>query len=153
VGVWAGLALDGNFLPESEIGWAVQYALDEIEFLTGDAKTTKWGAVRASLGYPKPWTVKYVEIGNEDWLAGRPAGYESYKQYRFPAFNKAFNEKYPDIQIIASPSVFDGMEIPHGAAGDWHPYLTPDEFVTRFDRLDGLTVDNLTLIGMQTQLD
>jgi alpha-N-arabinofuranosidase len=49
--------------------------------------------------------------------------------------------------------VFDGMEIPHGAAGDWHPYLTPDEFVTRFDRLDGLTVDNLTLIGMQTQLD
>ncbi|KXX74213.1 Alpha-L-arabinofuranosidase A [Madurella mycetomatis] len=147
VGVWAGLALDGNFLPESEIGWAVQFALDEIEFLTGDANTTKWGAVRASLGYPKPWTVKYVEIGNEDWLAGRPAGFESYKQYRFPAFKKAFNEKYPDIQLISSPSVFDDMVIPEGVAGDWHPYLTPDEFVTRFNRLDGLTRDNLTFIG------
>lgn len=116
----------------------------------GDANTTKWGAVRASLGYPKPWNIKYVEIGNEDWLAGRPAGFESYQRYRFPAFKKAFEEKYPHIQLIASPSVFDDMVIPKGLAGDWHPYLTPDEFVTGFNKLDGLTKDNLTLIGMQT---
>ncbi|KAK4458635.1 alpha-L-arabinofuranosidase A [Cladorrhinum samala] len=147
VGVYAGLALDGNFVAESDMGWVVQYALDEIEFLTGDAKTTPWGKVRAELGYPKPWKVKYVEIGNEDWLAGRPAGFESYKKYRFPILKEAFNKKYPDIQIIASPSVFDGMEIPKGAAGDYHPYLTPDEFVTKFDRFDALTRDNLTLIG------
>ncbi|KAK3994491.1 alpha-L-arabinofuranosidase A [Cladorrhinum sp. PSN332] len=147
VGVYAGLALDGNFVRKEDMGWVIQYALDEIEFLTGDPKTTKWGKVRASLGYPKPWAVKYVEIGNEDWLAGRPAGFDSYKEYRFPMMFEAFKKKYPSIQIIASPSVFDGMVIPKGAAGDYHPYLTPDEFVKRFDRFDSLTRDNLTLIG------
>ncbi|KAK5652000.1 hypothetical protein OQA88_10903 [Cercophora sp. LCS_1] len=146
VGVWAGLSLDGAYYTESQTTEAIQYALDEIEFLTGD-KSTKWGKVRADLGYPEPWTVKYVEIGNEDWLAGRPAAYEAYKNYRFPAFYKAFQQKYPDIQIIASPSVFDNMTIPAGAAGDWHPYLTPNGMVNAFSRLDRLSRDNLTLIG------
>jgi alpha-N-arabinofuranosidase len=103
--------------------------------------------VRASLGHPKPWSVKYVEIGNEDWLAGRPTAYDSYKEYRFKMFQDAFAAKYPDIQIIASPSVFDDMVIPAPAAGDYHPYLRPDEFVENFDKFDHLTKDNLTLIG------
>jgi alpha-L-arabinofuranosidase len=148
VGVWSGLSLDGDHYNQSQIGEAVQYALDEIEFLTGDANTTKWGAVRASLGHPKPWKVKYVEIGNEDWLAGRPTAYDAYKQYRFPAFLKAFTEKHPEMQIIASPSVFDGMVIPAPAAGDYHPYLTPDAMVTAFNKFDRLTKENLTIIGM-----
>ncbi|KAK3313964.1 glycoside hydrolase superfamily [Apodospora peruviana] len=147
VAVWDGLSLDGAYTAESEMGAVVQDALDEIEFLTGDAATTKWGAVRASLGHPKPWTVKYVEIGNEDWLAGRPTAYDSYKAYRFQAFLTAFNNKYPDIQVIASPSVFDGMVIPAPAAGDYHPYLTPDEFALNFGRFDQLSRQNLTLIG------
>lgn len=147
VAVWSGLALDGSYLDESRIHEAVETALDEMEFLTGDA-TTKWGAVRASiLGHTKPWVVKYVEIGNEDWLAGRPTAYEAYKKYRFPAFLKAFTEKYPDIQIIASPSIFDDMVIPAPAAGDWHPYLTPDELVDHFDRFDSISRQNKTLIG------
>jgi len=146
VGVWAGLSLDGAYYTETQTDEAIQYALDEIEFLTGDV-STKWGAVRASLGHPKPWKVKYVEIGNEDWLAGRPAAYEAYKKYRFPKFLKAFTEKHPNIQIIASPSVFDNMTIPAPAAGDWHPYLTPDNMVSNFNRLDQLTRQNLTLIG------
>ncbi|KAK4109194.1 glycoside hydrolase family 51 protein [Canariomyces notabilis] len=147
LGVWAGLSLDGAFYDPNQTAEAVQYALDEIEFLTGDAKRTKWGAVRAALGYPKPWRIRYVEIGNEDWLAGAPASYEAYKNYRFPMFYKAFQERYPDIQIIASPSVFDNMTIPAGAAGDWHPYLTPDNMVDSWDRLDPLTRDNLTIVG------
>jgi alpha-N-arabinofuranosidase len=148
VAVWSGLSLDGDHLPPDRIHEAVQYALDEIEFLTGDANTTKWGAVRASLGHPKPWKVKYVEIGNEDWLAGRPTAYDAYKEYRLPAFVKAFGEKHPDIQLIASPSMFDGMVIPAPLAGDWHPYLTPDSMVNNFNRLDNISKQNLTLIGM-----
>ncbi|KAK3385211.1 glycoside hydrolase superfamily [Podospora didyma] len=147
VAVWDGLALDGNYVPQSQIGEVVQYALDELEFLTGDAATTKWGAVRASLGHPRPWKIKYVEIGNEDWLAGRPTAYDTYKQYRFQAFLTAFNDKYPNIQVIASPSVFDGMVIPAPGAGDYHPYLTPDKFVAAFDKFDNLSKQNLTLIG------
>ncbi|KAK3690512.1 glycoside hydrolase superfamily [Podospora appendiculata] len=147
VAVWAGLSLDGAYTPQSEIHTVVQYALDELEFLTG-AATTKWGGVRASiLGHDRPWRVKYVEIGNEDWLAGRPTAFDSYKQYRFQAFQSAFANKYPDIQIIASPSVFDNMVIPAPAAGDYHPYLTPDEFVAQFSRFDRLGAGNLTFIG------
>lgn len=89
-----------------------------------------------------------MEIGNEDWLGGGSTGFENYKKYRFPAFFKAFQEKYPEIQLIASPSVFDGMTIPKPAGGDYHPYLTPDNMVLSFNKFDSLTRDNLTLIGM-----
>lgn len=30
--------------------------------------TSTYGALRASLGYPDPFTLNYVEIGNEDFL-------------------------------------------------------------------------------------
>ncbi|KAK3391644.1 glycoside hydrolase superfamily [Sordaria brevicollis] len=145
--VWGGLALDGGELPESRIDEAVQSALDEMEFLTGDA-STHWGGIRAKiLGHKRPWKIRYVEIGNEDWLAGGAVGYENYKRYRFPAFFKAFQEKYPKVQLIASPSVFDNMTIPKPAAGDYHPYLTPDNMVKAFNKFDALSRDNLTLIG------
>lgn len=88
-----------------------------------------------------------MEIGNEDWLAGAPSGYQSYMEYRFPAFKNAIEEKYPDIQIIASPSVYDNMTIPSPAAGDYHPYRQPNDFYAEFHKFDNLTGDNLTLVG------
>ena len=45
----------------------VQDALDEIEYVTGDANT-KWGAERVKNGHPAPFPLRYVEIGNEDWF-------------------------------------------------------------------------------------
>jgi len=48
--VWSGLWLDGEVVPENELQTYVQSALDELEFLMGDASTT-WGAYRQSLGY------------------------------------------------------------------------------------------------------
>lgn len=146
VAVWDGLSLDGHFTSEADFQPIIQFALDEIEFLTGDV-STKWGAVRASIGHPTPWKVKYVEIGNEDWLAGAPAGYDSFKAYRLPLLIKAFTEKYPDIKLISSSSVFDNITIPAPAAGDFHAYLTPDGNVASFSQFDHLTKDNLTLIG------
>lgn len=62
-------------------------------------------------------------------------------------FKKAIEEKYPDIQIIASPSVYDNMTIPAPAAGDYHPYREPDVFYNDFHKFDSLTKDNLTLVG------
>ncbi len=49
----------------------MQDALDEIEYVTGDTNTN-WGAQRAKDGHPAPFTLTYVEIGNEDWF-DRPA--------------------------------------------------------------------------------
>ena len=103
--------------------------------------------MRASLGFPKPWSVKYVEVGNEDWLAGRPAGWEAYKNYRFRAFLDAINKKYPAITVISSGSVFNNYTIPYPGAGDHHNYDFPDGFVDKFNQFDQLTRDNQTLLG------
>ncbi|KAF4415776.1 Glycoside hydrolase superfamily [Fusarium acutatum] len=53
-----------------------------LEFLTGSTSTT-YGAKRAALGYTSPFTVGYVEVGNEDYLNG---GTNSYYSYRFMPF-------------------------------------------------------------------
>jgi alpha-L-arabinofuranosidase len=43
----------------------LQDVLDSIEFARGSANST-WGSVRAAMGHPEPFPVKYVAIGNED---------------------------------------------------------------------------------------
>lgn len=43
----------------------LQEILDGLEFAKGDASST-WGSVRASLGHPKPFDLRYVAIGNEE---------------------------------------------------------------------------------------
>jgi alpha-N-arabinofuranosidase len=75
----------------------VRDALDEIEFLTGDAKTTCWGARRAQCGHPEPFQLTYVEIGNEDYF-DKSGNYDA----RFAQFHDALKAKYPQLQLIAT---------------------------------------------------
>lgn len=42
-----------------------EHLREYVEFLIGDAETTEWGAVRASLGVPDPVNVLCFELGNE----------------------------------------------------------------------------------------
>lgn len=49
-------------MPQADLQPYIDDAFNEIEFITGDAKTTKWGKVRASLGREKPYALKYVEM-------------------------------------------------------------------------------------------
>jgi len=58
---------------------------------------TKWGALRARDGHPAPFTVRYVEVGNEDSF-DRAKTYDS----RFAQFYKAIKATSPDIQVIAT---------------------------------------------------
>ena len=75
----------------------IQDALDEIEFLTGDAKTTYWGAQRAKCGHAEPFQLTYVEIGNEDYF-DRSGNYDA----RYTQFHDAIKAKYPQLQLIAT---------------------------------------------------
>lgn len=43
----------------------MQEALDGIEFARGDP-TSKWGSIRAAMGHPEPFDLRYVAVGNED---------------------------------------------------------------------------------------
>ena len=95
--VYAGYSLKGAHINAGPfLQPFVQDALDEIEFVTGDA-TTKWGARRAQLGHPKPFPLRYIEIGNEDWF-DRSGSYEA----RFAQFDRAIKSSYPRLQTIAT---------------------------------------------------
>jgi alpha-L-arabinofuranosidase len=128
--VYAGYSLKGDHInPGPALVPFLEDALDEIEFATGDA-STKWGAVRAKLGHPAPFPVKYVEIGNEDWF-DRSGSYEG----RYAQFYKAIKAKYPQLELIATaplkrmkPDVLDD-----------HYYKRADEFfadVKHYDNVD-----------------
>jgi len=75
----------------------VQDALDELEFLTGDARTTYWGSQRAKYGHAEPFQLRYVEIGNEDNF-DRSGSYDA----RFTQFYDAIKARYPQLQLIAT---------------------------------------------------
>lgn len=95
--VYAGYSLDGNHVnPGPDLAPYVQDALDEIQYLTGSTSTT-WGAKRATDGHPAPFTLKYVEIGNEDFfdLSGSYDG-------RFAQFYDAIKAAYPNLKLIAT---------------------------------------------------
>ena len=96
VGVFAGYVLSGDHLDGDYIKPFIQDALDEIEYIMGDA-STKWGALRARDGHPKPFPLHYVEIGNEDFF-DRSGSYPN----RFKMFYEAIKAKYPQLQIIST---------------------------------------------------
>jgi alpha-L-arabinofuranosidase len=99
VGVYAGYSMAQEHVePGPALAPYVQEALDEIEYITG-ATDTKWGAVRASNGHPKPFALTYVEIGNED-MFDQSGSYDG----RFAQFYDAIKKRYPQIQIIGSMS-------------------------------------------------
>lgn len=112
-------------------------ALDLIEFANGSVYT-KWGKVRAEMGHPKPFDLKEIGIGNEQWGPLYPE--------RLEKFVKAIRAKYPDIKICGSsgPSS-SGKDFDYGWEQmrkigvdlvDEHYYMSPDWFLKNADRYD-----------------
>jgi alpha-N-arabinofuranosidase len=100
--VYAGYSLRGGarFTAGPELEPFVKEALDEIEYVTGDAGT-KWGAERARDGHPAPFPLEYVEVGNEDNGDQQIGSYEG----RFAQFFDAIKAKYPQLKVIATTTV------------------------------------------------
>jgi len=95
--VYAGYSLKGDHVnPGPDLQPFVDDALDEIEYVTGDA-STKWGARRIADGHPAPLPLHWVEIGNEDF-------FDKSKTYdgRFTQFFDAIRAKYPDLKLIST---------------------------------------------------
>lgn len=145
--VYAGLSLDGTFVVDGErhqfvfarkralgdfIGPGrdlepfVQEALDEIEYITGDAATTTWGARRAKDGHPAPFKLNYIEVGNEDFFG------ESDYEERFTQFYDAIKGKYPNIKVIATTKV--ASRAPDLV--DEHYYRSAQEFILDVHHFD-----------------
>jgi len=95
--VFAGYTLKGDHLEDPRyLQPFIEDALDEIEYITGDA-STKWGAVRVRDGHPAPWPLTYIEIGNEDGF-DRADTYEK----RYSQFAAAIRAKYPNLKLIST---------------------------------------------------
>src|SRR6185436_19373227 len=56
----------GELAPLDDLGHYIQDAIDLIEFANASVNTT-WGRKRAQMGHPKPFNLKMIGIGNEQW--------------------------------------------------------------------------------------
>ena len=80
-------------VPMNELQPYIDDCLDLIEFANGPADS-KWGKVRADMGHPEPFNMKYIGVGNEQWG-------EFYYE-RLKPFVAAIRAKYPDIKIVGT---------------------------------------------------
>jgi alpha-L-arabinofuranosidase len=106
----------------------IQDLLDLIEYANGDAKTSKWGKLRAENGHPAPYNLKYIEVGNEN---GNQKGYME----RYGLFYDAIKKTYPDMKVIIDDVLGDQK----ADIIDEHFYRRFDEFLklsTRYDNYD-----------------
>jgi alpha-N-arabinofuranosidase len=121
----------------SELDPYVQDALDLIEFANG-AITTKWGKLRADMGHPATFNLKYLGVGNEQWD-------EQYLE-RYKVFEKILQQKHPEIKLVAAagPSP-DGPRFDyawkefkqlHPDFIDEHYYQSPEWFFRNAGRYD-----------------
>lgn len=127
----------GQTVPLDQLDPYVQDALDLIEFANGSTNT-KWGNLRAQLGHPKPFNLKLMGIGNEQWG-------ENYIP-RWKIFTKAIKDKYPYMQLVSSVGPDpDGEEFDylnkifreqHADILDEHYYRPPQWFLNNAARYD-----------------
>lgn len=75
----------------------IQDALDLIEFANG-ATTTKWGKVRADMGHPEPFNLKYLGIGNEQWDYKDNPAFTA----RLKKFLDVLKKAHPEIKYIGT---------------------------------------------------
>ena len=80
----------------------VHAALDLIEFANGPADS-KWGKVRADMGHPAPFNLKFLAVGNEQWdYDEKHGGYGPVFTARLKKFSDAIRKKYPNIKLIGT---------------------------------------------------
>lgn len=97
----------------------IQDALDLIEFANG-AVTTTWGKLRADMGHPAPFNLKFIGIGNEQWGPEYPE--------RLVKFMEVLRVKHPEIKIVGGSGP--------GSEGDHFEYLWPEMKRLKVDLVD-----------------
>lgn len=126
-----GLSCDGrngDFYDEQGVEMLIQDALDAIEYAIGDP-TTKWGAERAKNGRKKPFTLDYIEVGNENHSA-------LYAKY-YNMFYDRIRAAYPDLTIISCLPVSDQVKNLKGLdMNDPHFYNFPVWYYKNTDYFD-----------------
>ena len=124
-------------VPVEKLQPYIDDALDLIEFANGPV-TSHWGKLRADMGHPSPFGLKYIAIGNEQWG-------ELYPE-RLAPFVQAIRARYPEIQIVGSAGpnaegeqfeyLWPEMRRLNVDLVDEHYYRSPEWFLSNADRYD-----------------
>ena len=115
-----------------------QDLLDLIEFANGDV-TTEWGALRAEMGHPEPFNLKYLGIGNENL--------DKVYWDRFDILYNAVKKAHPEITVVSSAGPWAEGDTPRNAWNlirqkypdtivDEHYYMAGDWFLNNIGRYD-----------------
>ena len=123
--------------PLEDLDHYIQDAIDLIEFANAPV-STKWGRQRAAMGHPKPFNLKMIGVGNEQW---GPQYVERYEM-----FAKVLKQKYPNIALVTSagPSpdgerfdfLWQKMRELNADLIDEHYYMAPAWFRENSGRYD-----------------
>ena len=81
------------YMTNQEQGELLEDILGALEYALGD-KSTPWGALRAKMGHEAPFSLKYLEIGNEN------SGEKYEKCYE--RIRSAVHSRYPSIRFISN---------------------------------------------------
>lgn len=127
----------GELAPLEDLDHFIQDAIDLIEFANAPV-TTKWGRKRAEMGHPKPFNLKMIGVGNEQW---GPQYVE-----RYEIFARVLKQKYPNIELVTSagPSpdgerfdfLWQKMRELKADLIDEHYYMAPQWFRENSGRYD-----------------
>ena len=118
-------ARHGKGFPKEVTEHYLREALDALEYALGPADAG-FGAVRARMGHPEPFKLKYVEIGNENF------GPEYLERYEL--FYHALKEAYPDVTYISNGHT-ERNDLPTEIV-DEHYYNAPEFFLENTEMFD-----------------
>ncbi len=92
----------GVHVPLDQLDSYIQDALDLVEFANGPV-TSKWGKVRADMGHPEPFNLKFLGVGNEQWDYDEAhGGFGPVFTERLKKFSDALRAKYPTLKLIGT---------------------------------------------------
>lgn len=76
----------------------IQDCIDLIDFANADPATNPWAKVRADMGHPEPFHLKFLAIGNEQWDYDDNPAFTS----RLARFVEAIRSARPEVKLIGS---------------------------------------------------
>ena len=92
----------GVHVPVDALDDYIQDALDLVEFANGPVDS-KWGKVRADMGHPEPFNLKFLGVGNEQWdYDEKHGGFGPVFTERLKKFSDAIRAKYPQLKLIGT---------------------------------------------------
>ena len=125
----------------------IQETLDLIEYCNGDTNTP-YGAMRAANGHPKPFNLRLIEIGNENYNYTEQGQGDQSDHYaeRYRQFYNAIKAKWPSMVLIGNVESW-GTDYPSWRNGnpvevvDEHYYRSTNWFAQQYNKYDHFNRD------------